>query len=113
MRHKANLRIKLRGRPQTPQRLRARTLNLSDLCVFAIFALVATISSVVYFRIESKSVAQPLDGSANGMPSSLSMNRVCSSLLPEVTIVMFIPLEASTLLVSTSGKIMCSRTPRV
>src|SRR6266568_8941805 len=49
----------------------------------------------------------------NGMPSSRRRKRACSSFFAVVTMVMFIPLDLSTLATSISGKMTWSRTPRV
>ena len=94
-RHMRKRRKNARGRPQSGQRLYARTLNFGGREAFIIRAVFAM--NLPYAR--------------NGMPSARSSALPSASLRALVQIVTVRPLILSTLSRLISGKITCSRRP--
>ncbi len=80
MRQSWNFRMNPRGRPQRRQRFRTRTPNFGFFFVAAIFALLAIVLPFPRQR-------------ANGMPRRARSDIAWASVVADVTIVMFIPIE--------------------
>lgn len=104
MRHIWNRRMYALGLPQMRQRFFARVGNLGGLFAFSIIDFLANVSNLP---------PAPQDGLRKGIPRSRRSSMASSSVRAVVEMVMSSPRMRSTLSYRISGKMICSRTPRL